>query len=212
MSMMGELKFFLGLHVHQSHHCIFISQSQYAIDLLKKHETDECDSMSTPMAATRLDADLQGIPTNETKYHSMIRGLMYLTANRPDIAFATFKSSSPVQSSPSITTKAPTKPTQCASNYGDFGCLSPNNMTDFKEDEKEFENTRSVAKEDKDEQGKEEKGVVKFFEVGTDEENNSDIVFNDVRKGNDTWADARLKHGSYLLLDRILEDGWYFLN
>ncbi|GJT53907.1 hypothetical protein Tco_0988961 [Tanacetum coccineum] len=125
------------------------------------------------------------------------------------------KSSSPVQSSRPITTKVPTKPTECAPSYGDFGCLSPNNMTDFEEDEKEFENTRSVAKEDKDEQGKEEKGVVKFFEVGTDEENNSDIVFNDVGgivygKGNDTWADAGLKHGSYFLLDRIPEDGWYF--
>ncbi|GJR03850.1 hypothetical protein Tco_0526834 [Tanacetum coccineum] len=42
------------------------------------------------MATTRLDADLQGTPTDQTKYHSMIRGLMYLTASRPDIAFATF--------------------------------------------------------------------------------------------------------------------------
>ncbi|GJX88240.1 hypothetical protein Tco_0340254 [Tanacetum coccineum] len=105
------------------------------------------------------------------------------------------KSSSPVQSSRPITTKVPTKPIECASSYGNFGCLSPNNMTDFEEDEKEFENTRSVAKENKDEQEKEEKGVVKFFEVGTDEENNSDILFNDVGgivygKGNDTWADA----------------------
>ncbi|GJU06723.1 retrovirus-related pol polyprotein from transposon TNT 1-94 [Tanacetum coccineum] len=37
MSMMGELKFFLGLQVHQSPHGIFISQLQYAIELLKKH-------------------------------------------------------------------------------------------------------------------------------------------------------------------------------
>ncbi|GJY38130.1 hypothetical protein Tco_0424494 [Tanacetum coccineum] len=67
------------------------------------------------------------------------------------------KSSSPVQSSRPITTKVPRKPTECAP--GDFGCLSPNNMTDFEEDEKEFENTISVAKEDKDEAGgKEEKG------------------------------------------------------
>ncbi|GKG38612.1 hypothetical protein Tco_0460324 [Tanacetum coccineum] len=43
----------------------------------------------------------------------------------------------------------------------------------LEEDEKEFENTRLVAKEDKDEQGKEEKGVVKFFEVGNDEECNT---------------------------------------
>nr|GEW14724.1 hypothetical protein [Tanacetum cinerariifolium] len=88
-------------------------------------------------------------------------------------------------------------------------------MIHFEEDEKEFENAKLVSKEDKDEQGKEEKGVVKFFEVGTDEENNSDIVFNNVGRivygqGSDTWADAGLKHGSYLLLDRIPENGWYF--
>nr|GEX91792.1 reverse transcriptase domain-containing protein [Tanacetum cinerariifolium] len=91
-------------------------------------------------------------------------------------------------------------------------CLSPNNMTDFEEDKKEFESTRSVTKEDKDKQGNEEKGVVSSFEVGTDEENNnSDIMLNSVGrivygKGNDTWADAGLKHGSYLRLNRIVED------
>ncbi|GKB04644.1 retrovirus-related pol polyprotein from transposon TNT 1-94, partial [Tanacetum coccineum] len=92
MSMMGELKFFLGLQVHQSPHGIFISQSQYAIELLKKHGLDECVSMSTPMATERLDADLQGTPTDQTTYRRMIGGLMYLTASRPDIAFATFDS------------------------------------------------------------------------------------------------------------------------
>ncbi|GJW05656.1 retrovirus-related pol polyprotein from transposon TNT 1-94, partial [Tanacetum coccineum] len=68
MSMMGELKFFLGLQVHQSPRGIFISQSQYAIELLKKHGLDECVSMSTPMATERLDADLQGTPIDQTTY------------------------------------------------------------------------------------------------------------------------------------------------
>ncbi|GKA69372.1 retrovirus-related pol polyprotein from transposon TNT 1-94 [Tanacetum coccineum] len=90
MSMMGELKFFLGLQVHQSPRGIFISQSQYAIELLKKHGLDECVSMSTPMATERLDADLQGTPTDQTTYRRMIGGLMYLTASRLDIAYATF--------------------------------------------------------------------------------------------------------------------------
>ncbi|GKD46564.1 retrovirus-related pol polyprotein from transposon TNT 1-94 [Tanacetum coccineum] len=90
MSMMGELKFFLGLQVHQSPRGILISQSQYAIELLKKHGLDECVSMSTPMKTERLDADLQGTPTDQTTYRRMIGGLMYLTASRPDIAFATF--------------------------------------------------------------------------------------------------------------------------
>ncbi|GKA94434.1 retrovirus-related pol polyprotein from transposon TNT 1-94 [Tanacetum coccineum] len=90
MSMMGELKFFLGLQSQSSPRGIFISQSQYAIELLKKHGLDECVSMSTPMATERLDADLQGTPTDQTTYRRMIGGLMYLTASRPDIAFATF--------------------------------------------------------------------------------------------------------------------------
>ncbi|GJX53512.1 retrovirus-related pol polyprotein from transposon TNT 1-94 [Tanacetum coccineum] len=54
--------------VHQSPRGIFISQSQYAIELLKKHGLDERVSMSTPMATERLDADLQGTPTNQMTY------------------------------------------------------------------------------------------------------------------------------------------------
>ncbi|GKC85103.1 hypothetical protein Tco_1140820 [Tanacetum coccineum] len=46
--------------------------------------------MSTLMATERLDADLQGTPTDQTTYRRMIGGFMYLTASRPDIAFATF--------------------------------------------------------------------------------------------------------------------------
>ncbi|GJY34561.1 hypothetical protein Tco_0419030 [Tanacetum coccineum] len=56
----------------------------------QKHGLDECVSMSTPMATERLDANLQGTPTDQTSYHRMIGGLMYLTASRTDIAFATF--------------------------------------------------------------------------------------------------------------------------
>ncbi|GJZ19485.1 retrovirus-related pol polyprotein from transposon TNT 1-94 [Tanacetum coccineum] len=90
MSMMGELKFFLALQVHQSPLGIFLIQSQYAIKLLNKHGMDECVSMSTPMATKRLDANLQGTPTDQTTYRRMIGGLMYLIASRPDIAFSTF--------------------------------------------------------------------------------------------------------------------------
>ncbi|GJW94559.1 retrovirus-related pol polyprotein from transposon TNT 1-94, partial [Tanacetum coccineum] len=47
-------------HVY-SHNMIF--------ELLKKHGLDECVSMSTPMATERLDADLQGTPTDQTGLH-----------------------------------------------------------------------------------------------------------------------------------------------
>ncbi|GJS74365.1 hypothetical protein Tco_0707206 [Tanacetum coccineum] len=59
-----RLDLFLGLQVHKSPRGIFISQSQYAIELLKKQRMDECDSMSILMATARLDADLQGTLTD----------------------------------------------------------------------------------------------------------------------------------------------------
>ncbi|GJU24672.1 retrovirus-related pol polyprotein from transposon TNT 1-94 [Tanacetum coccineum] len=59
MSMIGEMKFFLGLQVHQSPRGIFIIQSQYTMDILKKHGMEKCDTVSTPMATTKLDANLQ---------------------------------------------------------------------------------------------------------------------------------------------------------
>nr|GEU77472.1 retrovirus-related Pol polyprotein from transposon TNT 1-94 [Tanacetum cinerariifolium] len=90
MSMIDEAKFFLGLQVHQSPRGIFICQSQYTIDILKKHRMEKCDTVSTSMVTTKLDADLQGTPVDQTKYCSMIGGLMYLTSSRPDIAYATF--------------------------------------------------------------------------------------------------------------------------
>ncbi|GJX09376.1 hypothetical protein Tco_0199235 [Tanacetum coccineum] len=90
MSMMGEMKFFLGLRLHQSPHGIFIRQSQYTLELLKKHGIDGYDSIRTLMATARLDTNLHGTPTDQTKYLSMIGWLMYLIASTPDIAFATF--------------------------------------------------------------------------------------------------------------------------
>ncbi|GJT25845.1 retrovirus-related pol polyprotein from transposon TNT 1-94 [Tanacetum coccineum] len=57
MSMIGEVKFFLGLQVHQSPQGIFICQSQ-TIDL-KKHGMEKCDTISKLIATVKLDADLQ---------------------------------------------------------------------------------------------------------------------------------------------------------
>ncbi|GKA53325.1 hypothetical protein Tco_0746640 [Tanacetum coccineum] len=60
------------------------------MDLFKNHGMEKCDIISAPMATAKLDADLQGTQVDETKYRSMIGGLMYLTASRSDIAFTTF--------------------------------------------------------------------------------------------------------------------------
>ncbi|KAJ9561710.1 hypothetical protein OSB04_006870 [Centaurea solstitialis] len=49
MSMMGELTFFLGLQVRQHPEGIFINQSKYVHDLLKRFDFDGSSSAATPM-------------------------------------------------------------------------------------------------------------------------------------------------------------------
>ncbi|GJU09844.1 retrovirus-related pol polyprotein from transposon TNT 1-94 [Tanacetum coccineum] len=61
----------------------------YAQEILKKHGMTSCDSVGTPMATKPLDADLSGTHVDQTKYHSMVGALMYLTASRLDIVHAT---------------------------------------------------------------------------------------------------------------------------
>nr|GFB19169.1 hypothetical protein [Tanacetum cinerariifolium] len=82
MSMMGELKFFLGIQIHQSPRGIFKNQAKYAQEILKKHGMTSCDSIGTPIATS-------GTPVDQIKYYSKVRALMYLTASRPDIMHAT---------------------------------------------------------------------------------------------------------------------------
>ncbi|KAD5318271.1 hypothetical protein E3N88_18217 [Mikania micrantha] len=90
MSAMGELQFFLGLQIKQSPDGIFIHQSKYTKDLLKKFDLQNCKHCSNPMSSTtQLDADLKGKSVDETLYRCMIGSLMYLTTSRPDIMFAT---------------------------------------------------------------------------------------------------------------------------
>nr|GEW40245.1 hypothetical protein [Tanacetum cinerariifolium] len=54
----GELKFFLGIQIHQSPRGIFINQAKYAQEILIKHGMISCDSVGTSMATKHLDADL----------------------------------------------------------------------------------------------------------------------------------------------------------
>ncbi|GKD60050.1 retrovirus-related pol polyprotein from transposon TNT 1-94 [Tanacetum coccineum] len=63
--------------IHQSTRSIFINQAKYAQEILKNHGMTSCDSIGTPMATNPLDADLSGTPVNQTKYHSMVKALMY---------------------------------------------------------------------------------------------------------------------------------------
>ncbi|GKB05427.1 retrovirus-related pol polyprotein from transposon TNT 1-94 [Tanacetum coccineum] len=98
MSLMGEMKFFLGLQIHQSPKGLkdlsraetyIINQAKYALEILKKHNMDNCHSIGTPLATKpKLDVDLSGEPVDQSDYRSKIRSLMYLTSSRPDLVQA----------------------------------------------------------------------------------------------------------------------------
>lgn len=49
MSILGELSFFLGLQISQSNKSIFISQTKYIKDMLKKFGMEYCEPTNTPM-------------------------------------------------------------------------------------------------------------------------------------------------------------------
>ncbi|GJU78658.1 retrovirus-related pol polyprotein from transposon TNT 1-94 [Tanacetum coccineum] len=91
MSMMGQMSFFLGLQVSRNPEGIFINQSKFALEILKKFGMDSCDPIDTPMVdRLKLDEDPLGIPVDQTYFCSMVGSLMYLTASRPDLVFVVY--------------------------------------------------------------------------------------------------------------------------
>ncbi|GKB04099.1 retrovirus-related pol polyprotein from transposon TNT 1-94 [Tanacetum coccineum] len=89
MSMMGKMSFFLGLQISQSLRGIFLNQSKYALEIIKKYGMETNDLVDTLMVEkSKLDADAQGKEVDPTCYRGMIGSLMYLTSSRPDLVFA----------------------------------------------------------------------------------------------------------------------------
>ncbi|GJR46867.1 hypothetical protein Tco_1314970, partial [Tanacetum coccineum] len=88
MLMMGKLSFFLELQISQSPRGIFLNQSKYAIESIKKYGMETCELVDTPMVEkSKLDKDPQGKAVDPTGYRGMIGTLMYLTASRLDLVF-----------------------------------------------------------------------------------------------------------------------------
>nr|GEZ35318.1 uncharacterized mitochondrial protein AtMg00810-like [Tanacetum cinerariifolium] len=89
MSMMGKISFFLGLQISHKPRGIFINQSKYALESLKKYGFESCDPVDTPMVEkSKLDEDREGQAVDQSHYRGMIGTLLYLTASRPDLQFA----------------------------------------------------------------------------------------------------------------------------
>nr|GEZ78827.1 retrovirus-related Pol polyprotein from transposon TNT 1-94 [Tanacetum cinerariifolium] len=65
---------------------IFLNQSIYSLESLKKYDIESCDPMDTPMVEkSKLDEDTHGKAVDPTHYRGMVGTLMYLTFSRPDL-------------------------------------------------------------------------------------------------------------------------------
>ena len=69
----------------------FLHQVKYTKDLLKKYKFGgDLKPQTTPMSSSGgLDKDEDGVAVDQKEYRGMIGSLLYLTATRPDILFAT---------------------------------------------------------------------------------------------------------------------------
>jgi hypothetical protein len=86
MSMMRELKYFLGFQINQLQEGTFISQTMYIQDILNKFGMKNAKPNKTPMGTNgHLDLDMGGKFVDQKVYRSMIGSLLYLCASRPDI-------------------------------------------------------------------------------------------------------------------------------
>jgi hypothetical protein len=86
MSLLGELSFFLGLHICQSNQGIFISQTKYIREMLKRFRMEDCKPVITSMQTScKLSKDDDSKSIDQRQYRSMIGSLLYVIASKPDV-------------------------------------------------------------------------------------------------------------------------------
>lgn len=85
MSMIDEMNYFLGLHILQNSEGIFLSQTKYLKNMLKRFSSESCKPIGKSMVTSHNLSNKDETPTIEQKkYISIIGGLQYLTHTRPD--------------------------------------------------------------------------------------------------------------------------------
>jgi hypothetical protein len=89
MTDIGDLHHFLGINVHRSDAALFLSQQQYALELLERANMIGCKPIGTPVdSKAKLSAADGILLLNPSEYRSLAGALQYLMLTRPDIAYA----------------------------------------------------------------------------------------------------------------------------
>ncbi|XP_022031758.1 uncharacterized mitochondrial protein AtMg00810-like [Helianthus annuus] len=89
MTDLGRLHHFLGIKVTQQKHGIFLSQTQYAKDIIARASMSSCKPCSTPVdLSSKLSATDGQLFSDLTLYRSLAGALQYLTFTHPDLSYA----------------------------------------------------------------------------------------------------------------------------
>ncbi|KAK1660667.1 hypothetical protein QYE76_048826 [Lolium multiflorum] len=86
---LGPLHFFLGIAVTMNVDGLFLSQRQYAMDLLQRAGMSDCHPLATPVdTQAKLSSSDGDLLADATEYRSLAGALQYLTLTRPDVSYA----------------------------------------------------------------------------------------------------------------------------
>ncbi|KAL5544702.1 hypothetical protein UlMin_008486 [Ulmus minor] len=89
---LGDLHYFLGIEVYRDEIGLYLTQTKYIQDLLKKSNLEHFKPCPTPMAVGKPISKLDGeLMSNPFVYRSAVGALQYLTNTRLDITFTVNK-------------------------------------------------------------------------------------------------------------------------
>ncbi|MCO5570544.1 hypothetical protein L7F22_024267 [Adiantum nelumboides] len=88
MKDLGELRYFLGIEIIHTKEGIWLSQRQYALDMLPKYGMADCKPISMPLDKNvKLRADEGQVLEDVTMYRQIVGSLIYLTISRLDLSY-----------------------------------------------------------------------------------------------------------------------------
>ncbi|MCO5588946.1 hypothetical protein L7F22_042909 [Adiantum nelumboides] len=89
MKDLGELRYFLGIEIIHTKEGIWLSQRQYALDMLSKYGMADCKPISMLLDQNvKLRADEGQVLEDVTMYWQIVGSLIYLTISRPDLSYS----------------------------------------------------------------------------------------------------------------------------
>ena len=88
MKDLGRLHYFLGLKATFTKEGLYLTQTKYAVDLLKRLKMEHAKPYTTPAITSKKMEPSDGDPLEDpTEYRSVVGALQYLTLTRPNLSF-----------------------------------------------------------------------------------------------------------------------------